>query len=258
MLYFSGSGNTAYLVHQLEKQWADHSIAYETFEMETFTSENVKSLESADYILFAYPVFGSMAPMIVWRFVKEYAAAFKEKKGAVVATQSVFSGDGGAYLARILKKCDMEVVSIEHFKMPNSRSDRRGFKPLTEDQRAAIRLSVNQKVELYAMDFAKERFYKIGDNFSAMLLGAFQRIPFSKLEKKLSKDVKFDWTRCTACGLCTRVCPVQNLTLSGENDLKVTQANQCVLCYRCVNQCPERAISIFSKTKPRWQYRGIE
>lgn len=261
MLYFSGSGNTAYLMRQLERQWENLSVSYQTFEMEKFQEEDVSALEDADYILFAYPVFGSMAPMIVWRFVKKYAAAFKGKKGAVVATQAVFSGDGGAYLARILKKCEMDVVSIEHFKMPSSRSDGRFFSAPSEEKKAAARKAVNQKAELYAIDFAKERFYKIGDHFSAMLLGAFQRIPFSKMERRLSKNIRFDWSRCIACGLCTEICPVDNLSLildSKAGEPAVAQAGKCSICYRCVNQCPQKAISILGKRPPREQYKGIE
>lgn len=45
--------------------------------------------------------------------------------------------------------------------------------------------------------------------------------------------------KCTDCGACARVCPVDNLTvLEGKKDGPVT-ACECTLCLRCVEACPE-------------------
>jgi polyferredoxin len=47
-----------------------------------------------------------------------------------------------------------------------------------------------------------------------------------------------DATKCTRCGACARVCPVDNLTVY-EGDQAVN-ACECTLCLRCVDVCPEK------------------
>lgn len=254
MLYFSGTGNTAFVIKELEKHWEKNELSYTTINMESFDESHIETIDQSDVILFAYPVHGSMAPMFVWEFVRKYAPHFDGKKGVVLATQWFFSGDGGAYMARILKKCNMDVIAIDHFKMNNNISD---FPMLkinngTENNKMIRRLT--QEIELFALDFINGKYVKIGNSFGSMLLGAMQRIPFSKWERKLSQNVKIDSGLCTLCNLCVEQCPTKNLTNSGT---AIEQNGNCTLCYRCVNRCPVAAISIMGKNKPKKQYLGL-
>jgi len=77
------------------------------------------------------------------------------------------------------------------------------------------------------------------------------RSSFEGLSKKgvrIHKD-------CTECNLCVGICPVNNLI--NEQGIITPQGN-CIVCYRCVNRCPKRAITVMRlKTRPKWQYKGI-
>ena len=250
-MYFSGTGNTKYVVEKMKASFEKLSVDLEMISIESFSDEDRVKIESADFLLFAYPVYGSMAPMIMWHFIKRIAKVIEDKKSIVIATQSSFSGDGGAYLARILRKCYAPIVSIEHFKMPSNISDSK-FLGNESESAAQKKIKITEKrIELYCMDFVKDVKRKRGDGVGSILLGSVQRVPFSKWEKKLSKSVKIDSEICTKCGLCVQNCPMTNLELS-EN--QITQNGNCTLCYRCVNLCPVKAISIFSKNKPTEQY----
>lgn len=255
ILYFSGTGNTAFVVKEIEKNFAKNDISYITFNMEAFDETQIEALESADVLFFGYPVHGSMAPMIVWEFVRKYASHFEGKKGLVFCTQWFFSGDGGAYMARILKKCDVDVLAIEHFKMNNNISDFPLFGVKNGSENSKMLTRVTQEIELFVLDFINGKYVKIGNSFGSMLLGAFQRIPFSKWEQKLSKNVRIDTEKCTLCNLCVEQCPTKNLFNEGA---AIEQNGKCTLCYRCVNQCPVAAISIMGKNKPNKQYIGLE
>ena len=46
--------------------------------------------------------------------------------------------------------------------------------------------------------------------------------------------VKLDRTRCTDCGVCKAVCPV---------DIRTVGDRECVACGKCIPKCPEAAIS---------------
>jgi hypothetical protein len=52
-----------------------------------------------------------------------YIGLFADKTVGVIVTQLLFSGDGGAYFARILRKLGIKVVDITHFNMPSNLSD---------------------------------------------------------------------------------------------------------------------------------------
>jgi len=46
---------------------------------------------------------------------------------------------------------------------------------------------------------------------------------------------------CTACGVCARVCPAENIELQGE---KPVWGDRCLMCFACLHWCPEHAISL--------------
>jgi MinD superfamily P-loop ATPase len=58
--------------------------------------------------------------------------------------------------------------------------------------------------------------------------------------------------KCTACGTCTKVCPVKNIELA---DGKPEWKHRCELCLACMHFCPVAAIQRGTKTKKRGRYR---
>lgn len=47
-----------------------------------------------------------------------------------------------------------------------------------------------------------------------------------------------DEERCTECGVCEEICPVQAITLSPYPEF----GRRCICCFQCVRVCPEAAI----------------
>ncbi len=60
----------------------------------------------------------------------------------------------------------------------------------------------------------------------------------------LSQDVLRDESRCTHCGACVTVCPVNAFTVDPETRNILFDHNKCVLCGICVKACPPRAMTI--------------
>ena len=254
-LYFSGTGNTKFVVDTMIQEFKKYDIEMSAISIEDFVDEDIEKIKNADRLLFAYPVYGSMAPMIMWKFVRKISEHLEDKKTIVIATQLMFSGDGGAYLARLLRKGHAEIESIEHFNMPSNLSDVKIFKTKNGEEAKAVAERTRQRIELYCMDYSKNIKNKKGDGVGSLLLGAIQRVPFSKWERKLAKNVKIDHNLCTRCEICCQTCPTKNLSLK---DNLISQNGDCTICYRCVNNCPEKAISILSKKRPKTQYKGIQ
>jgi ferredoxin-type protein NapH len=48
-----------------------------------------------------------------------------------------------------------------------------------------------------------------------------------------------DVLKCTKCGICKRVCYMQNKDIYEEKEKKEVNFGDCVHCFRCVDKCPE-------------------
>jgi ferredoxin-type protein NapH len=66
----------------------------------------------------------------------------------------------------------------------------------------------------------------------AIFLGYMNKISFLTLRK--------DGKRCTKCGICLRSCPVQVKEVYEEKEKERIDPSTCILCYRCVEMCPEK------------------
>ncbi len=53
--------------------------------------------------------------------------------------------------------------------------------------------------------------------------------------------VKIDKEKCTACGECAEVCPVDAITIK---DVAVVDEDTCIECGVCINMCPVDAIEL--------------
>lgn len=57
---------------------------------------------------------------------------------------------------------------------------------------------------------------------------------------------------CIGCGMCSRVCPVHNISIKKK---KPQWNANCVSCHACVHWCPKNAISL-GRSKGRLQYHN--
>jgi polyferredoxin len=58
---------------------------------------------------------------------------------------------------------------------------------------------------------------------------AFKRVPALYIDKEEEK--------CTKCGICKRVCPLQVTEVYEQKGGKIN-TSMCMLCFRCVEMCP--------------------
>ena len=63
--------------------------------------------------------------------------------------------------------------------------------------------------------------------------------------------LKYNEARCTGCGACVSVCPVQRLELKDKRILAGKNGLACIHCTQCVYVCPAGALD-FDCDKEKW------
>lgn len=246
-LYFSGTGNTRYCVEIFLKEYDADA---HTFSIEECA---LNDIEKQEEIVFGYPVQYSNLPRIVRDYITNHSDIWKGRKVFVIATMGLFSGDGAGILARLLKKHGAVVIGGLHLKMPDSIGDVRALKrPLSENQRLVR--DAEQKIKIAAHRLKSGNPTRDGLGFVSHLTGLFgQRLYFYHKTRDYSDKLKIDVQKCVGCGKCAGLCPMKNLRM--ENG-KAAAGSRCTMCYRCINNCPARAITLLGKTV--FEQGGIE
>lgn len=251
--YFSGTGNTRYIVQYLCEKLAVRYRA-QIFSV-TDAQDFPARIAEADVLLLAFPIYGSAPPIPMRKFVCKYGGLFKGKNVLIAETQYFFSGDGAAAIGRTLKKYGAVIAGAEHFNMPNNLADCKVFPIKNGDEIQKTVRNAEKRADAFARRILLGKKKKRGFSLPSHAVGYLcQRKFWWKCEAEKRTKLKIDAARCVGCGKCVKNCPVQNLV---KKDGKAAPLGACVLCYRCVNLCPMKAITLFGKEPPREQYKGI-
>lgn len=246
MLYFSGTGNSQYIAQNFAAQMG--AVCHSIEEDVDFSA----LIAAADTVAFCYPIYGSSVPRLMRDFVNAQEAALQTKKLIVFCTQMMFSGDGARAFTDLLPGSAARVIYAEHFNMPNNISNL-WFFPIRERERRRKQAKADRKLARVCLEVQQGIVRRRGWGRFSHWLGLSQSSGWPKVEEKKRSSFLADQD-CTRCGLCVRRCPMQNLRL---DDTGISQQDRCMLCYRCVNLCPQKAATVLLHTKPKTQYKGI-
>lgn len=187
-VYFSGTGNTRHCLEHLLKLLDGNAMTY-SIEDETATS----AIQSNDEIVFAYPVYYSYLPKIVYDFINNNSALWKDKKVLIIATMGLFSGDGAGCGARLFKKYGARIVGGLHIKMPDCIGDVKLLKKSLDENRKIV-MKADEKIEIAAKQIA-------------------------------------DSAKCVACGMCASICPMNNISVTDNAVQFNDKCTMCYRCF---------------------------
>lgn len=239
-VYFSGTGNTRYciekLVHGLDAHAGCIGIEHPSA---------IQAMAQSDFIVLAYPVYFSNLPKIMRDFIKSNQSIFFGKKVFIIATMGLFSGDGTGCAARLLKQYGAEIVGGLHLKMPDCIGDEKLLKKTREENRIIVKRA-EEKIKKAVQALKSGQAPREGLSFLCHMAGLFgQRLWFYNKTKHYSGKLKISSEQCVGCGVCTKLCPMGNLSVEHQ---MATPHNQCTMCYRCISNCPNQAITLLGTT----------
>lgn len=238
-IYFSGTGNTKHCSEYLLRLLDENAPLY------SIENEKAKdAIQANDEIIFAYPVYYSYLPKIVYDFIVNNSAVWKGKKIFVVATMGLFSGDGAGCAARLFKKYGAKILGGLHIKMPDCIGDVKLLKKSFEENKELVKRA-DVKIENWATKIKCGKYPQDGLNLIDRIVGCIgQRLWFRGKTKNYSDKLKIS-NDCIGCGLCAKQCPMRNIILKNN---KAFAGNRCTMCYRCISLCPKQAITLLGNS----------
>lgn len=238
-LYFSGTGNSKYAAELFCKEFGNESHAYSIEDPEALAV-----IKESDLIVFAYPVQFSTVPKILRDYITDHKELWKNKKVFIIATMGLFSGDGSGILGRQLQTFGAEVIGGLHLKMPDSIADEKALKRPLEKNKELIKKAKHKIRESVQLMKAGEPTQE-GIGPAYRFAGFFgQRAYFGHKTREYSSKLKVDTDKCIGCGLCVKLCPMNNITIKEQ---KAVSYDRCTMCYRCINKCPKQALTLLGK-----------
>jgi len=238
-------------------------------EVECFSIEDdvnfTEKIKAHDTIAFCYPIYGSRVPRNMREFVAKHMSDLSGKKIIILVTQVIFSGDGARVFTDMFWDDTIEVIYAEHFNMPNNVGNVPVFRRSSDKKITKYVKNANVKMLQVCQDIKNGVIKKRGFSRFSQFLGKLQGNFWQGYSKEIEPGAKSIEQRsknrvkmhqgCTLCGLCADICPVNNFAKDSNS---IIPKGNCIVCYRCINRCPEKAISIWFNKKPKWQYKGIE
>ncbi|NLA92719.1 MAG: 4Fe-4S dicluster domain-containing protein [Spirochaetales bacterium] len=230
--YFSGSGNSKVIAHDLKKLLKyDH--LYSIGEVEA----NSEILEGTKVLGLVYPVYYSGPPAAVVAFLLGRLSELELDLDYlfVLHTHGGLPFYGPAFTDLLLSEAGYVASYNGSLKMVDTYTPL--FKIPNLERQTKIHSKLTSRLKEIASEIGEQEFrlpYRLPFNRVAL---KFWRIG---LADRGTKDLNFSVTpECDGCAVCEAVCPVNNIEMEEARPLFLHHCEQCLACY---HHCPQRAI----------------
>ncbi len=246
IVYFSGTGNTAWVVQQLAERLSELGDAVQSFSCEEIAPQDA-ALADCDALGVAFPVHASWAP----KSFRPFLAQLPPAEGMplfVIACAAYFGGDAAWYAARPLAAQGYAPFLYANVFMPNN------LYPVPRpEQVARIAEKASRKIDKLAPLIHQRRRHIEGVHPLGWLGGYIQRWSFAPLERRMQRYLfADDDDTCNRCGWCVEHCSVGNIELTED---AVRFLGKCIFCARCFHLCPQHSIQFTGATRNVSRFR---
>jgi ferredoxin/flavodoxin len=246
--YFSATGNSLVVARDIAQGVGQAELISMT---KALTGNDSATCDSVGFV---YPVYMFGLPLIVVDFLKK----IKIKPNAYVFSVATFGGLQGkphSLAKKILRKRGIDLAAGFSVLMPGTYTPLYGavaqekqekmFKEQKNKAQQIIDLVQEQKKGL----LEERPFLPNALLYSMLYKGGSSRIPFSAKGFWVTKE-------CAQCGICLKVCPVENIQMQNGKPLWLLH---CQHCMACLQWCPVEAIQYKKATrgKKRYHHPGV-
>lgn len=225
--YFTASGNCLYVARRIGGTLL--SIP-QLMRQETITVED-------DVVGVVCPCYNVEMPMMVREFMRK--ATIRTDYFFFIYTYGAGYGEAFAHAKLAAEEAGLSLSYVNAVQMVDN------FLPYF-DMREQIdtlpKKNVEGQLERVCSDIAARKTVDVKINALTKAQMAMYRKRLA--DKWLRKDTALSYTvndNCIRCGICAKVCPANNITVTEEG---VRFSDHCEVCYACLHNCPQHAIHL--------------
>ncbi|MCL2397320.1 MAG: EFR1 family ferrodoxin [Defluviitaleaceae bacterium] len=236
--WFSGTGNSLYAAKRLSAELGSLPLTQITDQSPTGHIGGKGAM-----VGFVFPSYYCNMPRAVRTFVERLDIAPDTYTFAIIT----MGGPGQGSVAAIKKALAARGLKLHYGRgIPMPANNVLLYNPADPAKGDKMLEKTNQRLAGFAADIAAGR--QLVKSLPIILNGNYKNVK--------TLDVPFGaGDSCTSCGLCQRICPVNNIQIV---EGKPRWLGHCELCVACISWCPAKAINYGGKTQARRRYRHPE
>ena len=243
--YFSGTGNSRYVAESIAKLTGDSAISITD-------SSSHGQFSQTESMGFVFPVYAWGLPRVMERLIRNLQLPTAPSYIYMVCTCGDDIGLTDEELRHLLTDKNWHLDAAWSVQMPNTYIALPGFDidspTLTQEKLSSATTRIGAIARLIT-----ERVSSYKDVCPGGIPWIKSKIFRPVFNRLLTHDRKFKSnTQCTHCGICAKVCPMNNIRYDEQGFPR--WHHHCADCLACYHSCPHHAIEYGSFTRHKGQY----
>ena len=243
VFFYTGTGNSKYAAKAISEQIGD--VCLDLFEK--IRNKDNSSMTSDRPWIVVCPTYAWQIPHILrdWIMKTEFVGS---REMYFVMTCGDDIGNAGKYCRKLCEAKDLQYRGVKAVKMPENYIAM--FDAPEEEKAKEIVKAADPVIKQISYAITNGEDLKEHTGFvdrikSSVVNDAFYAMSVHDRKFVVSKD-------CTHCGLCEKLCPLDNIEIK---DGRPVWKGNCTHCMACICHCPENAIEYgkASVGKPRYK-----
>jgi ferredoxin len=238
--YYSGTGNSLWVARELAGRLPDATLI-------SIAERREEAPDYQEVVGLVFPVYIWGVPGPIVRFIKRLNGVRPPSYCFAVAVNAGQVSNTLVELKNLLKNEGINLASAFEIAMPSNYIPWGG--PGSKEEQGKLFDAARTKISRLATHIIRSATGPIerGPLWQRIVFTLFHKITFNKVP---GMDRKF-WVdeKCNQCGICARVCPAGNITLSDGRPL---WNHRCEQCLACIQWCPMKSIQ-YGKRTPRYE-----
>lgn len=239
VFYFTATGNSLYAAKKLD----ENPISIPQILKQT------NLIFTDDAIGIVFPIYAGRAPKIVLDFLKR--SKFNTDYFHLIGT---YGNCDSAICETVPAECKKLGIKIAYM---NTVSMVDNYLPVFDmvQEKKADKGTEKKIDEIMADVSSRKKGIPVVDPKGRRLAKQVWTMEKLRLMINDGSQLKIKTKRCTGCGICKSVCPIDNIVIG--SGIAVRKNAKCEYCLACAHNCPNKAITIKRGEKnPNARYRN--